>query len=1128
MNNFIRTGRSIACSKQAAQHVTLANTQTNCITNKAYSLRELLILRTLLVIATVFHMFSLSAQTPRKDSGANGLLYISGSVVSSVDGKPIQGVSIRVEGEKRRTSSKNDGSFSLQISNPKGTVSFSHVGFKRLETSYSAGVSLIVKLIPLENQLEEVEVVNTGFQKIPKERAAGSFELIDNKLLNKRMGTTILDRLENASVSTRFEKDYQWSDQSQYADLPQFNFENRGRTAMVGNTSRTIVLDNVLFEGDLRDINPNDIESVSILKDAVATSIWGTNGGGGVIVLTSKKGNFNNPFRLSLTSNLTVQERPDIYALPFMKSTDFIDYETYLFNNGYFNSKLNNKTSFPTLTPVVEILNKIKKGEMTAADGSRLIDEFRTYDIRDDYYNYVYRPSVMQQYALNLSGGNSRIAYNISAGLDDNKNSKYYSENNRKTLRISVKSNPIKNLNLNTDINYTHVGARDFSMNQEVSYQNSTIGQEWPYLRLTDGHGNFITSDAVPYRKIYRDTAGNGKLLDWTYNPLKEREDNFNKYRTGDLMINLNVSYKILPKLSIQGIYAYQTVSSAVDDWVGVESFSARNRINLYTQYNDKVVLRTPVPIGGILSKGNRYSNAHTGRIQLDYSTDLNSSNSKLDVLAGAEVRQKNYQSDDRLIYGYVENTLSFASMDFISLFPTLNRKTGGSRIQDGIIFEQLTNRYLSAFANANYTFKGRYILNGSVRQDASNLLGVKSNQKWQPLWSSGMAWIVSKEPFLKHQQIDLLKLRATYGFSGRVNGNYAALPIIEYRGNDELTGLRYANIATPANPSLRWERSQTINLAVDFAVLNNRLAGSFEWYVRNVKDLLANMQLDPTTGYDNMIMNGGQFRSKGFELTLNTVNVRTNSFSWLSTLMMSKNRTKVIKYGYKLPTADSYVYNSGSAGSFLLEGHDEAAVLAFPFAGLDPNTGDPQGYLNGELSKDYTSILYGGTDNLVDLGPGRPTYYGNIANEFSVGKFSIRFNIQGRFGYKFFRSTFSQISAADSRIGHPDYALRWQNPGDESKTDIPSLKYPMDSFRDSFFQKSDALVIKGDHIRLQDIYLSYDLGKWKGIRSLSVNAFLKNMNTILWRANKYGIDPEYRDAIPLPFSASFGVNVGF
>ncbi|ULT25744.1 carboxypeptidase-like regulatory domain-containing protein [Sphingobacterium sp. E70] len=218
------------------------------------------------------------------------MLSISGTIVSVADGKPIQGVSIRVKGEKGRTSSDKDGSFSLPVANLNGTVSFSHVGFKRLETSYTAGVSLTIKLIPLENQLDEVEVVSTGYQKIPKERATGSFEFVDSRMLNKRVGSTIIDRLENMSNSVRIDKEYRWLDRSQYETVPNYSFDMRGKSALLGAPSRTIILDNVVYEGDLRDINPNDIESVSILKDAVATSLWGIYGGGGVLVLTTKKG----------------------------------------------------------------------------------------------------------------------------------------------------------------------------------------------------------------------------------------------------------------------------------------------------------------------------------------------------------------------------------------------------------------------------------------------------------------------------------------------------------------------------------------------------------------------------------------------------------------------------------------------------------------------------------------------------------------------------------------------------------------------------------------------------------------------------------------------------------------------
>lgn len=1050
---------------------------------------------------------------------------LQGKVVSAVDGKPLQGVSVHVEADKLKTSTKKDGSFNIAVSQRNGKVKLTYVGYKTQELEYTSGVVLSVQLNIIDNQLEEVEVVSTGFQKIPKERATGSFELIDNRLLNKRIGSSIMDRLENASVSTRFEKDYQWADQSQYAVTPQFNFDNRGKSVMSGSPSRTIVLDNVLFEGDLRDINPNDIESVSILKDAVATSIWGANGGGGVIVLTTKKGNYNSPFRISFNSNVTVQEKPNIYALPFMKSADFIEYESFLFKKGYYNSRLNNKTSFPTVTPVVDLLNKLKKNLITHDFAQSEIDRYKSYDIRDDYYDHVYRTTFLQQHALNLSGGNSKIAFNFSAGWDDNQNSKYSSENNRKTLRLSVKANPINKLQLNTDISFSQVHARDFSTNQEVSYRNSSIGQEWPYLRLVNSEGIPIASDAVPYSKIYRDTAGNELLLDWTYNPLDEIKYNYQTYTSNDLLANMSLSYQFNAHLNVQGIYAFQHVSSPLEDWAGIETFSVRNRINLYSQYNNKTILKQPVPIGGLMGLGNTFTQAHTGRLLMNYNQKMDNDNHQIDVLLGTEIRQKHLESNSMNLYGFDKDNWSFSAMDYTSLFPTLNRKTGGARLQDGIYLQNLTNRYVSFFGNMNYIYKQKYILNSSIRQDASNLFGIKANNKWQPLWSVGTAWILSQESFLKSSYIDLLKIRATYGFSGRANVNYAALPIIEFKGADQLTGLKYASITTPPNPELRWERNQTVNLALDFAFFNKRLSGTYEWYVRNATDLLTNIQLDPTTGYDAIMKNGGELRSIGHELTVNSVNVNTPSFVWSSNLLISKNRTKVTKYAYKMSDANSYVYNAGTAGSFLLEGHDEGAVLAFPFAGLDPANGDPQGYLNGKVSKDYAGILFGGVENVIDLGPGRPTYYFSIANDLSYKNFSVRFNIQGRAGFKFFRSTFSQIAAADNRMGHPDYLDRWQKPGDEKITTVPSVTYPIDAMRDIFTQKTEALVVKGDNIRLQDIFLSYQFGKNQLFKSLSANVFVKNINKILWKANKHGIDPEYRDAIPYPLSISIGVN---
>ena len=303
MNNFIRTGRGIACSKQAAQYGNLINTQPTCIENKAYSLRELLTIRILLVIAIAFHMFSLSALTPRKDSGANGPLTVSGTVVSASDGKSIQGVSVRITDEKGRASTKSDGSFSVPVTASVGTVKFSHVGFKPLTLPYSVGVSLIVKLIPLENQLDEVEVVSTGYQKIPKERATGSFEFVDNKLFNRKVSTDFVSRLEDIVPGISSSKIFA----DNKGKLLGINI--RGVSSINSNIWPLIVIDGVPYvtnfdelNGYFNNINPNDIEDITVLKDAVSANMYGLRSSGGIVYITTKDTSLEKPFELNFSA----------------------------------------------------------------------------------------------------------------------------------------------------------------------------------------------------------------------------------------------------------------------------------------------------------------------------------------------------------------------------------------------------------------------------------------------------------------------------------------------------------------------------------------------------------------------------------------------------------------------------------------------------------------------------------------------------------------------------------------------------------------------------------------------------------------------------------------------------------
>ncbi|WP_197086183.1 TonB-dependent receptor plug domain-containing protein [Sphingobacterium sp. IITKGP-BTPF85] len=260
-----------------------------------------------IIVIAIFHSLCLYAQTPRKDSGVHGQVKyeLGGRVISAKDNSPMQGVSIRVDAENLQIRTSQDGTFELEVNNRKGKIKFSHIGFKTQEINYTSEVLLMVKLIPEENEIDEVKVVSTGYQKIPKERATGSFEFVDSALFNRKVSTDFLSRLEDVVPgisSTKYSS-------TNRGKLPNINV--RGVSSLNSNIWPLIVIDGVPYVNNFDDltgyfnnINPNDIENISVLKDAAAASIWGAQSGNGVIVITTKKGRFNQPLQLNLTVTL--------------------------------------------------------------------------------------------------------------------------------------------------------------------------------------------------------------------------------------------------------------------------------------------------------------------------------------------------------------------------------------------------------------------------------------------------------------------------------------------------------------------------------------------------------------------------------------------------------------------------------------------------------------------------------------------------------------------------------------------------------------------------------------------------------------------------------------------------------
>ncbi|WP_341832424.1 SusC/RagA family TonB-linked outer membrane protein [Sphingobacterium thalpophilum] len=1072
----------------------------------------------LLILACLFHMFSLSAQTPRKDSGAEGLLAISGTVVSSVDGKPIQGVSIRVEGEKGRTSSKNDGSFSLPVSNPKGIVSFSHVGFKRLETSYTAGVSLAIKLIPLENQLEEVDVVSTGYQKIPKERATGSFEVIGKQQLNISKSTNIINRLEGLSPALRFEKRVEGLSPLQQLSV-------RTTSTYYGYYNPLVILDNFPYEGDIANINPNDIESVTILKDAAAASIWGTRAANGVIVLTSKRGTKDGKLKLSVQVASQLGEKPDIYKKPYMSSSSFMEMEELLFKNKFFDWQITSLDR--SITPMVVLMDRLRKGEIDQIAYDRQKAEWSKEDVRKDYLKYIYRNSYNQQYATNITGGSANYDFQASVGYDKNRNNIQNGGLERVTARLVTNIRPVKQLEIGMQLMYGNSAIKGMGTDSQLAFGSlySGAGRSfYPYLRLVDDNGKAVDLETVTIRKSYIDTLAGGRLMPAHYNIFNEIASSENKNSTEDVTLNLSANWKLTPFISANVAYQFQKSANKITNWQGIDSYFTQHYINMFTQWTPTTITRN-VPIGDIFYQNNGIINSHYLRGNLAWDQSFDRDRHKINAIVGAEMKDLNNRMDGHNLYGYARNTLSYARVNYLTNFPLLNGIMGSGQIIDGVRFDELNQRFTSFFGNATYTFLDRYFLSGSIRRDASNLFGVSTNNRWQPLWSAGLAWDITKESFYHFDALSRLKIRGTYGYNGNANNSYSANPIMEYSGTHSITSYTYAYMVNPSNPDYRSEKVGVFNLGLDFAALGNRISGTVDFYKKDGRDIVARGMVDPTTGFDSQILNVAHFAGRGIEANLQTLNIKGNKFSWISNLIFNYQRNITKKYNYRPARADSYLDAATSPNP--VEGRDLYGLYAYPFAGLDPQTGEPLGWMNGEKSKEYTKFASSPLETLKFMGSTIPLYSGFVRNTFNYGPWSLSTNIQYKFKFVFRRPTINYSALANYWTMHEDFDNRWRQPGDELNTNVPAFIYPLNNARDNFYTFSDAVVERGDAIRIKDINVNYNfngLGKGKIRGQVFFN--MDNMNLIIWKKTGYNVDSDYYRSIPIPRTYTLGATL--
>ncbi|WP_081643229.1 SusC/RagA family TonB-linked outer membrane protein [Sphingobacterium paucimobilis] len=1066
---------------------------------------------------------------------------VSGRIVDA-QGKPVRGVSIRVKGTDLGTVTDEQGYFKFNQTVDVGQkLECSCLGYKSMEVTASTNMGTIV-LQDLSAEVETVDiVVNTGYQKISKERAAGSFAQITSKDMEGRLQTSFLERAEGLLPGMSLNLNTSLLNPQNKNNS--VGIEVRGRATLNAEAAPLIVVDGMPYQGDLTALNPNDIETMTVLKDASAASIYGVRSSNGVIVITTKMGK-EGPARIDYSNTLSFKGLPSKKYQNQMSSAELVDFQRQMF--GYNSTDYSSIQKERYMNDVYLILHEHKAGMLSDAELESKLDVYRNRSRWDNMDEFLNSTIMDQQHNLSLSGGTDRYKYSYSLNYTqpgEYNKGRPVNKGIGFNVKNSVKLTDWMNVNLNV-LGKNQKQDGDIGFN----YYDNYVGGRASYfmLRNADGSPAQWYSDKSQFEIDRLNGLG---LEDESYMPIehvnKTHVNFFNKY----LNINVGANFKLMKGLTFDLMYQTERTEGYKATTYAKDNNTVSRQINDATQIDKDGIIKRNVPQGAQLSERRNDINSYTLRGQLNYENTFGDKHD-INVIAGAERRQINSRFTDLYKYGYDPSSLVYKGINedlfgvnlknTESLFGnyTLEKKEKG--------FEDLLDRFISFYANGSYTYNRNLTLSASIRMDQSNLFGTDVKNQYKPLWSVGALY---KLPTFEQDWLDRLAVRMTYGVNGNVpkgNGPYL-ISQVNSRLN-YFTGEMQAGITSPPNPSLRWERTDIFNFGIDVSVFN-RLTASVDIYNKSTADLLGPTAVDPTLGWSVVNMNYGNMRNRGIEVALNAKVIQYDNFRWNSTLNFSYNKNEITNLYTQQSTPYSY-YNTVQERV----GKPIGSLYSIDYAGLDA-TGAPQARkADGTLVKTTQQLS---VDDLIYNGTTIPPYSVAFRNGFDYKDFSLNFMFIFNGGHVM-RSVRPEPLTKYPMLNYTANFDRlwlnyWRNPGDEVDADIaPRYMAGASNTVTDIYSAGDRFVESADYIKLRDISLSYNLPaklvEKTPLRYVRITGQV--MNAWRWAANKHNIDPEvwfgygrtpnnlklpegYRPpdsptrGVLAPVTYSFGVSVG-
>ena len=1064
-------------------------------------------------------------------------IVLSGKVTDKA-GNPLPGVSVLVKGTSLGVATDVNGTYKLEIPKIDGMVlSFSFIGMKTKEVNYAGQKELDVVL---EEELSEMdEVVVTGYQKIERRKLTSSITTVDMETL-KTVNQPNIDKLLQGQVPGMTIM----STSGAPGAVPQIRI--RGTSTISGNVQPLWVVDGVILDdpvdatvddiltnrnliaSGIGGVNVDDIESISVLKDAAATAIYGTRAANGVIVITSKKGNVGKT-RITYNGSVHVGMRPELKDAYMMNSKERIDVNMEMIQRGVLNTSSAKANEYGTCSDFERYFVDVHDRKLTWSQFEDKVKELET--VNTDWFKYLFRNAITHRHSLSISGGNEKTTFYVSGSYMDEQHTAKEVGQQVYTGLVKVNTYLRENIRLGASLNASMRDNKSFFAVD--SWENP---YEWAIYTTRAQKAYDENGD---YNYMYYNGV--------KYNFLENRDKGWRNSKNFGVTGNLDFEWRLFPDLIFTSLFSFNKQNTRDTDVATSDSYFVRQRKENVYQLDGYY----PVYIwkdGGYRGDNDVNASSITFRNQLSYMPMIKDIH-RIDIMIGAEIRTSKREELKNTVYGYTH-------------------ERGHQMVPQWDLIKHVGTPYwnenldrtaaVSYFGALGYTLMNRYTISVNARTDGSNRFGIKTNDLFQPLWSVGFNYQMKEENFLKDKEwLSYLTLRGSYGSQGNVASQAYSDLITRVATSDGINPEGYLTISAPKNPGLKWEKNYTSNIALEFGFLKRRIYGTLEYYYKKGVDLLGTKEVSQVTGFNTVSVNWAAMKNSGVEFSINTINIDTDQFRWTTNLNFGYNKNEVTDV-YSKPTVGTLTNANRSS-------YESAAVIGKPINGL-------WSYRYAGLNEDGRATFYNDKDEKVLYGMNKveglkysgttqPLLQGGFTNSFYYKNFTLSALFIGSFGNVIRLRNLSEGYA----FGFPDptknmskeWANRWRKPGDEVHTDVPVLETDEwapevtggSPYNAKMYDNSDLRTVKGDFVRLQNLSLSYDLFsdkmRAKGIQN--IRFMIQGNNLHAWHNRKLkGQDPEatgsqmkYSDArtanvsfgntyLPIPRSYSFSVSLQF